>query len=213
VNCDEFRSAVLAGEESEAIAHHEQTCPSCRSQAGDLREAHQSLSDEALWEEPSPELAFQVEDLIRNAARGSRYPTSRERSWGRFVAAAAVVMILAGAAILASGRNSPDWDVALPATDMAPNAIVSVRGWNEDAGTRMVVSIDGLAPAPAGFVYEFWLSDGPVHISAGTFRSPGEIELWAGVARADFPRLWITLEPIDEDESPSGTTVLDTGRV
>ena len=76
----------------------------------------------------------------------------------------------------------------------------------------MVVAIEGLNPAPDGFVYEFWLSDGPVHISAGTFHSDGEIELWSGVSRADFPRLWITLEPLDEDESPSGNTVLDTGK-
>jgi hypothetical protein len=75
----------------------------------------------------------------------------------------------------------------------------------------MLLSVDCLKPAPPGFTYEMWLSDGPVHISAGTFRTGGEVKLWAGVPRSDFPRLWVTLEPLDEDSSPSVATVLDTG--
>jgi hypothetical protein len=74
----------------------------------------------------------------------------------------------------------------------------------------MLLTVDGLERAPDGYVYEFWLSQGPLHISAGTFTASGEIELWSGVPRAAFPRLWVTLEPLDEDESPSGQTVLDT---
>jgi hypothetical protein len=77
----------------------------------------------------------------------------------------------------------------------------------------MLLSVDGLEGAPDGYVYEFWLSEGPLHISAGTFTASGDIELWSGVSRADFPRLWVTLEPLDEDESPSSHTVLDTGEV
>jgi hypothetical protein len=125
------------------------------------------------------------------------------------VAAAALLAAFVGLYAIA-GPNAPDWEVAVPGTDLAPGATAMVSGWNTDSGTRMVVEVDGLTPAPAGYMYEFWLSNGPIHISAGTFRSPGEVELWSGVARAAFPRLWITLEPIDEDESPSGQTVLDT---
>lgn len=98
----------------------------------------------------------------------------------------------------------------MPGTDIAPLATSTVAGWNEDAGTRIVVTIENLDRAPEGFFYEFWLSDGPLHISAGTFTAGGEIELWTGVSRRDFPRLWVTLEPIDEDEAPSEVTVLDT---
>jgi len=76
----------------------------------------------------------------------------------------------------------------------------------------MVADIAGLDLAPAGSFHEFWLSSGPVHISAGTFHTGGQIELWSGVARSDYPRLWVTLEPIDDDESPSPVTVLDTGK-
>ena len=98
----------------------------------------------------------------------------------------------------------------MPATELAPQATSTVLGWNTDSGTRMLLEVEGLDRAPAGYVYEFWLSEGPLHISAGTFTGNGEIELWSGVTRAEFPRLWVTLEPLDEDESPSGTTVLDT---
>jgi hypothetical protein len=87
----------------------------------------------------------------------------------------------------------------------------TVAGWNTESGTRMVLDIEGLDPAPPGFVYELWLSAGPRHISAGTFVEAGnDLELWAGVSRRDYPRVWVTLEPLDDNESLSGETVLDT---
>jgi hypothetical protein len=213
MNCDEFRAALLAGEETAATGQHEQSCASCRALAADLRAAHTSLSDPGLWEEPSPELARQVEDLIGNASRGTVTVGAKPARTWLSVAAIAVVIAAVGAFAFAVSRPAePDWDVALPATDLAPGAVATVAGWNEEAGTRMVVTVSGLAPAPDGYIYEFWLSNGPLHISAGTFHSGGEIELWSGVSRRDFPRLWVTLEAIDEDESPSRQTVLDTGR-
>ena len=59
-------------------------------------------------------------------------------------------------------------------------------------------------------VYELWLSQRPIHISAGTFTANVDVVLWSGVARREYPRLWTTLETIDEDESPSPITVMDT---
>ncbi len=53
-------------------------------------------------------------------------------------------------------------------------------------------------------------SDSGEHVPAGTFRESGQIESWAGVTRADFPRMWITLEPDDGDERLTGETVADT---
>jgi hypothetical protein len=35
---------------------------------------------------------------------------------------------------------------------------------------------------------------------------------WSGVTEAEFPRIWITLEPNDGDQSLSGPAVLDTPR-
>lgn len=209
MNCDEFRAQYLAGENGEATDAHLTGCAACRSRHPDLEAGRIALMDPAIWEEPPPELEDQVIALI--ASNQNRAPTGvgRLERWVRPLVAAAVVVVAVGLyGVLRS--PSPDWEVAMPGTDLAPLATSTVAGWNTDAGTRMILAVEGLDPAPDGFVYEFWLSDGPLHISAGTFSADGEIELWAGVTRAEFPRLWVTLEPLDDDESPSGHTVLDT---
>jgi len=113
---------------------------------------------------------------------------------------------------LALQAPAPDWEVAVPGTELAPGASAVAKGWIGESGTRLVVAVEGLEPAPDGFVYEFWLSKGRLHNSAGTFTAGGELELRSGVSRAEFPRLWVTLEPLDEDEGPTTHTVLDTGR-
>jgi hypothetical protein len=210
MNCDEFRAAVLAGEEDGSTAAHLESCPACRSRTASLRGMQDVLGQPVLWEEPSPELGSQVSALIGSARNSAVSEGSRGRRWW-LVGAAAVLLAMVVGSLVLTGGPAPDWEAALPATDRAPNATAVVQGWNEAAGTRMVLDVDGLAPAPDGYMYEFWLSDGPRHISAGTFRSGGQVELWAGVRRADFPRLWITLEPLDEDESPSEHTLLDSG--
>lgn len=209
MNCDEFRAQYLAGENGEATDAHLTGCAACRSRHPDLEAGRIALMDPAIWEEPPPELQDQVIALI--AGNQNRAPTGvgRLERWVRPLVAAAVVVVAVG--LYGVLRNpSPDWEVAMPGTVLAPLATSTVAGWNTDAGTRMILAVEGLDPAPDGFVYEFWLSDGPLHISAGTFSADGEIELWSGVTRAEFPRLWVTLEPLDDDESPSGQTVLDT---
>ena len=215
MNCDEFRSAVLGGLEDESTRAHEATCAVCRAHTADLRAAAVALAAPVVWEEPSPELGGQIEALIAGTAERGDGPavSSPRKSRTPWIAAAGIaaslVLVLG---VFGLGRSpAPDWEVALPATELAPGAVSTVQGWNEESGTRMIVAIEGLDPAPDGFIYEFWLSEGPIHISAGTFRTGGEIELWSGVSRADFPRLWVTLEEVDEDESPSRHTVLDTG--
>jgi len=209
MNCGEFRSARLAGEDTDVMRRHLAGCSACRSHLSRLDAGRSALADAGLWEEPSPELAGQVEALITTAGANGT-PGRRHPRLVRFIAAAVAVVIAAAGFVLLR-PDTADWEAAMPGTDLAPAAIGTVKGWNEEAGTRLVVDVAGLAPAPDGSIYELWLSDGPIHISAGTFHGPGRIELWAGVARADFPRLWVTLEPLDEDARPSSRTVLDTG--
>lgn len=209
MNCEEIRGMYLAGKSEDLTTAHMGECAACRAVQADLDAARLSLSEPVIWEEPSPELENQVVALIA----GSRLPATsaprRRQRWIRPVAAAAV--FIAAVALFAAFRTpSSDWVVAMPGTDLAPLATSTVEGWNTDTGTRMLLTVDGLERAPDGYVYEFWLSEGPLHVSAGTFTASGEIELWSGVSRRDFPRLWVTLEPLDEDESPSGQTVLDT---
>ncbi len=167
------------------------------------------LSDASLWE-PAPDLA---DTIVAEAVGSSRGAAKAAIGWRSYwLAAAAVAAIVAiGVTAIRFAAADPDWRVELAATELAPGAEASIDGWNEPSGTRVRLDIDGLPPAPDGFFYELWFSAGPQHISAGTFRDTEGVEMWAGVTRADFPRLWITLEPIDDDESPSGDTVLDTG--
>jgi len=211
MNCEEYRAASLAGESSEALQHHVESCVSCRAAADRIAAGRVALRGEAVWEEPSPELADRVVRLVTGVPTARR-GTRRGGLVPRIAAAAAVLTVVFGAGwALLLRAGGPDWEVTLPATQLAPGASASVRGWNEESGTRMVLTVNGLAPAPGGHVYELWLSSGPVYISAGTFTGSGDIELWSGVSRADYPRLWVTLEPVDGEAAPSGQTVLDTG--
>lgn len=206
MTCEECRVRLLAGDENEEVHRHLESCASCRAERPALESSRMLLGDPSLWEEPEPALGDQVVSLISGVT-----PTlPRPRWWQATVAVAALAAVVLGSIALFRSP-SPDWEVPIPGTDLAPLAMGTVKGWNTDSGTRMLLEVDGLEAAPEGYFYEFWLSEGPVHISAGTFTTAEEVELWAAVARADFPRLWITLEPIDDDESPTRQTVLDTG--
>lgn len=208
MNCEEFRAHYLAAERLDGMPRHLETCAECRSASSELDSERAALADPLLWEEPSAALGTQIAALI--ATNAGRTGAGRAGRLVRPLVAAVAILVVAIGSFTLLRTPSPDWTAVINGTHLAASASGTVEGWNEDGGTRMLLRVAGLDPAPDGFVYEFWLSEGPVHISAGTFRSAGEVELWSGVRRSDFPRLWITLEPIDEDESPSETTVLDT---
>ena len=209
MKCDDARAAFLAGETTQAEATHLDTCADCRAEMPSLSETRRIMDEATFWEEPSADLEDRIVGLIAGPSREPA-PVVRPKRWQAAVAGvAAVAAVLTGVFVL-QRPPAPDWEVALPGTAEAPLAVGVVSGWNEPSGTRMALDIEGLPPAPEGFLYEFWLSEGDLHISAGTFKQTQDVELWVGVSRADFPRLWITLEPIDEDESPSGVNVMDT---
>ena len=206
MNCEEYRAAYLAGEAGGDAARHLEGCPSCRAQQGGLAEVAGQLDDAAMWDEPSP---F-VEERIVAGIAGQADPVRRAgRRWLPAAAAAAALALIigAGAIGLAIRGSGPDWEVAFADTGAA---LGTVQGWSEGSGTRVALDVSGLDPAPDGFVYELWFSADRVHVSGGTFRSPEGVELWVGVSRRDYPRIWVTLEPVDEDSTPSRETVLDT---
>ncbi len=210
MNCDDARSAFLSGDAGQRELDHLGSCSDCRMEWEALETSRQLLDNPALWEEPSPDLEGRVVALIGGTPEQTTPTRSRARMWvlGGGGVAAALVGVFLWIGLSSAG---PDWEVDLPGTAEAPDASGVVRGWNQPSGTRVALDIEGLPPAPDGSLYEFWFSSGELHISAGTFAAPESVELSVGVSRADFSRLWITLEPIDEDESPSGLNVMDTG--
>jgi anti-sigma factor RsiW len=203
VTCDEYQARFLAGERASVIDAHTVGCPGCRVELEGLARLRSALADPTVWEEPSPGL----EDRV--LAEVLRQQSPAERSWTRWTAAAALVAVAAVVVGLAV-RSGPDWQVRLVATDNAPAAEAFVQGWHTAEGTRLRLEIEGLTPAGDDAYYEIWLTaaDGR-HVSGGTFSGPGVVESSIGVARQDFPRVWITFEPTDHDLGPSSVVVFD----
>lgn len=205
MNCETILELVSEGRspETPAVEAHLAVCAQCRARVPAARTLGARLRDPLMWEDPPPYL---VEEVVQAVAGEAVVHRRRPRGWILGAAATiAVVLTVAGLA------NRADWTVELVAGEAAPGATATVAGWNQDHGTRMVLEVGGLEPAEAGTYYELWLTapDGR-HVSAGTFRESGRIEVTAGVRRSEFPHLWITHEPTDDDTSPFGETVLDT---
>jgi anti-sigma-K factor RskA len=215
VNCEEFRAGYLAAEESDHPSpQHLETCAACRASIEELDRLRTILQDPLLWETPAPDLEDRVVGAIVGAIAvqpaGTKEPSNSGRS--RIVAIAAAVILaiaISGSAFL--NRDSPDWSVTVPATVEAASAVALADGWNTEAGTRIRFTISGLDLAPSDSYYEIWLTaDDGRHISGGTFRDSGTIDSWIAVSRKEFPRIWITLEPTDDDLGPSSVVVFDT---
>ncbi len=208
MTCDEFQAAYLEGAEDDTTRAHLDGCAACRTRLPSLQAGRTVMADPAVWEEPSPELGEQVAMLLQGATKPPEKAKWPVRTMVGVAAVAALLLLVV--AVVALRNDAPDWTVDIAGTDQAPLAMGTIEGWATSNGTRMVLNIDGLDPAPDGYFYELWLSRGPIHVSAGTFTATDDVVVWSGVPRRDYPRLWITLEAIDEDESPSPTTVMDT---
>lgn len=207
MRCVDARAAFLAGDP--ASEEHMASCASCRAGLGHLVELRDVLSSLSTWVEPDPRGG---DRLVAALTAESDSPGTDRRSSPRPLTwAAAAVLVIAGlAGGLVLRPPPPDWEVDVRGTDFAPQAAGTVRGWTSESGSKLVVDVDGLDPAPPGTVYELWLSSADRHVSAGTFTALDGVELWVGVPRREYPRIWVTIEPLDTDPAPSGKTVLDT---
>ena len=79
------------------------------------------------------------------------------------------------------------------------------------AGLKILLDADGLAGADPDHMYEAWISDGEIRVSAGTFHlrdGHDPIELWAGTDDPRFHLITVTIEPIDGVAESSGQVVL-----
>lgn len=215
MTCDEYRAGVLAGDTSARHADHLASCAACRTGHDSLASAADLLARESLWEEPRGGTEDRIVATIGGQVDAPAAEQRSARARVPIIAAAVVLLVAAAGLVFAIGGGEadagPDWEVAIFDVGAAGGE-GTVLGWNAAAGTRVALDVAGLGPAPDGFVYELWFSAADVHVSGGTFRDTEDVELWVGVSRADYPRIWVTLEPIDADTSPSRQTVLDTRR-
>jgi hypothetical protein len=205
MTCDEFQARYLAGEGSATLDSHLAGCAACRSESRGLARLRLTLVDPTVWETPGPDLEARiVDEVLRQQTPSERGDRRRWIGW----AAGAVAVVLA--LLIWIDPGGPDWEVELTPTPAAAMAQASVQGWQTPTGTRMRFEIDGLAASGNDAYYEIWLTatDGR-HVSGGTFEGSGVIEASIGVARREYPRVWITLEPADADLGPSPSVVFD----
>lgn len=127
-------------------------------------------------------------------------------------AAAALIVVVGAAIVLNQDESGAHEDIALVGTEVAPNASADADIAARPNGTRIELDFRGLDPAPVGFYYEAWLRKSPeVGVSAGTFHArggDGSVELWVGVALADYPIVTVTLQPEGGGAASSGVVVL-----
>ncbi|HJU51482.1 MAG TPA: anti-sigma factor [Acidimicrobiia bacterium] len=206
MNCEEARVAMLEGDRPTELENHLSGCSDCRGEQVALARIRETLREPTLWEEPAPELAERIASQGRAAVTQPR----RQISARIFLPVTAGLSALLVAAFLLVSSPA-DWEFDLRGVGEGADASAVVAGWNDPEGTRLRIEVEGIESPPPGQYYEIWLTspDG-LHVSAGTFRGDGVINASVGVRRADFPRLWITLESVDGDSGPSSNTYFDT---
>ncbi len=206
---DDDRVAELAGDGGLSLDPAEQA---------ELEELRALLADPAVWAEPDPSLEDRVVSAITTEAsqRPGRpvatrpYARSR-RPWMFAVAgvAAAALIALAVSFSLRSGTSSPEFSMALTATELIPGAQGNATLTKTDSGWRIELDATGLPRLDSGRFYQAWLrnADG-VLVPIGTFNEGQKVTLWAGVSPVDFPTLTVTQEAADGEQASSGQRVL-----
>jgi hypothetical protein len=167
------------------------------------------LRDASTWLEAPGELEDIVVGVVR--AAGTRRRRSR-RLWLRGAAAttavAAAIALVFG---LTSGHDPhAEFRGRLAAAGSVRGAVGSAEVYPSRSGFRVALDAAGLPALPAGRYYEAWLADTDgTELPVGTFSSSrGEITMWAGLSSADFSRMTVTLESVDNNQAPSADVVL-----
>ena len=185
-----------------------------------LRAVEVALARAEVWDDPRPGLEDDIVAAIRAepvALDDVRARRERRRIPAWLITAAAVAVLAVGAVVVvrAAGDNtevaSDTTEASLAGTDLAPDATATAFFTPTPAGLKILLDADGLAGADPGHMYEAWISDGEIRVSAGTFHlrdGHNPIELWAGTDDPRFHVITVTLEPIDGVADSSGQVVL-----
>ena len=184
------------------------------------RAVETALARADVWDDPRPGLEDDIVAAIRaepeplDSARRAR----ERRSLPRWLLATAAVAIIAVGAVVVVRLGSDEPELAgdttestLAGTDLAPDARATAFFTPTPAGLKILLDAEGLAGAKPGEMYEAWISDGEIRVSAGTFHlrdGHNPIELWAGTDDPRFHIITVTVEPIDGVAESSGQIVL-----
>ena len=135
-------------------------------------------------------------------------------------AAAAVVLVLGGIAVLGSGDDGPAGEVEYAGPIVGDVGAADLRVVKTGIGRVIEIDTADLEILPTGEYYEVWFvgpgdePETPNRISAGTFhpRPDGvtDVTLAAAVDPAKYPVVVVTAEPGDGDPTPSGDVRLRT---
>jgi len=205
MNCDDFRALFLSGEDAASFEQHATGCAACRSDRPRLERLRLELADPAQWLDPGLS-ADQVVDAVLGRQAETRPARGAVRRLAWRLGIAAVLVSVVGAFVVVN-RHPADWNVALSGAESAPQATGQVSGWNVSGGSELVLTTNGLGPAPTGSVYELWFMSGDEAVSAGTFSDPGQVRLMVGVPWREYPNVLVTLQGAD-DPGPSDTWLL-----
>jgi anti-sigma-K factor RskA len=204
-SCEVCRADVLAFRATlTQVAAAQSTAPPTSMKARVMAEVAQTR-------QLSPLLPDRVSDLAERRRR-------RQRTIGSALGvAAAIVLLVAGVAVLRGDEESPTYAAALAEVMESPDAqLVSLAAgdsgadgtvkvaWSSD-GERAVLIADGLAVAPEGSVYELWLIAGGVPQPMRVLQQTDDGTLRAVVDIDDAPEAWgVTIEPAGGSPAPTG---------
>ena len=187
------------------------------------------LSDEAVWADPPAGLAERImagvegdpgapsagaaaAPAVAAAPASAVVPFAARRGRRLALALGSAAAILAVVALLVLPGDEPQGrQVALAGTDLAPEASATATVESRGSGEWIKLDVSGLESAPPGSYYQAWVWGARGGVPVGTFHLRGGTDpviLWAGVAIEDYPTITVTLEPEDNDQSPSGEVVL-----
>ncbi len=231
-----YAADALDDLERAAFERHLTECPDCRAEVASLREAAALLA-ETTTTEPPAELRDRVlagiatvrplPPEVPTAAPATR-SAHRQGRGARFLAAAAAVVVLgAGATVVwqqpwddsSQQVKPPTADAVLEASDAKSTSLEFTGGaaatvTHSDSLKQAVIVTEKMPPPPKGKVYQLWLQQDDVMVSAGVMPVKADQTVLLEGDAATATAAGITVEPEGGSEAPTSDPIalFDFGR-